>query len=516
MNDSKPRILIVDDVRLNLKILNDILCNDYLIKVATHGEQALERAASDPKPDMILLDIQMPGMGGYEVCSRLKSNPVTRDIPVIFITNLTDEEEEGQGLALGAVDYIFKPLRPSIIQARVRTHMGLRQVQSSLSERNVELERLLTLRDTIEQLSRHDLKGPLNSILGAAEVLLEDDDLRPEQQNLLTMLERSGYSMLEMINRSLDMLKMEQGTYVLESKPVDLLKLMHRITEETRYKWIQVSLQGDSVVHGSTLMVRGEELLCYSMLSNLIKNAVEASPRGETVTIDLEVSGQAIVRINNRGMVPEEIRCRFFEKYITQGKRFGTGLGTYSARLITQTLGGSIQMETSQEKGTTITVALPLFDGDSVLTPPAVHNEITVAVEPQSAVTTAASHGMSVLLIDPGEITRGAVQACLLDTPHALAVVLPGHQALPRFKEGGFQLVLAAMGPAHADGWNIITEMRDWEYKLNRPPIPILALLEANSKQGIERSRLAGCNLHLAMPLQKKRLLDVLSLFGVL
>jgi len=128
----KPRILIVDDERFNLNTLHALLKDDYKVMVATSGEQAL-KAAVTGRPDVILLDITMPGMDGYEVCRRLKDDPLTANLPVIFITGLTDADDETRGLELGAADYITKPFNLSVVRARVRTQMRLKQ-QSDLLE----------------------------------------------------------------------------------------------------------------------------------------------------------------------------------------------------------------------------------------------------------------------------------------------------------------------------------------------------------------------------------------------
>ncbi|MGF1755824.1 response regulator, partial [Vibrio makurazakiensis] len=122
---AKPIILVVDDIPDNIHTLSGILNDNFKIKAATSGEKALKIAATSPKPHLILLDIMMPEMDGYEVCQRLKSNPVTADIPVIFVTAKTDVVDEQKGFALGAVDYITKPVSPPIVKARVATHISL-------------------------------------------------------------------------------------------------------------------------------------------------------------------------------------------------------------------------------------------------------------------------------------------------------------------------------------------------------------------------------------------------------
>jgi putative two-component system response regulator len=136
----KPVILAVDDTPENLRLIGGLLKADYRVRVATQGSQALELAAQAPQPALILLDIMMPAMDGYEVCARLKSHPATADIPVIFLTALSERENEKRGFDLGAVDYLAKPLDPLKLAARVRTHVELKQARDRLRDQNTYLE----------------------------------------------------------------------------------------------------------------------------------------------------------------------------------------------------------------------------------------------------------------------------------------------------------------------------------------------------------------------------------------
>ncbi len=147
----KPTILIVDDTPANLALLSDVLKADHRVKVAVDGDKALRIANSDPPPDLILLDIMMPGMDGYEVCRRLKAAAATRDIPVIFVTAMGEEEDETMGLELGGVDYVTKPISPAIVRARIKTHLAV-------SRHAHDMQRLIdTLESqagTLEELNR--------------------------------------------------------------------------------------------------------------------------------------------------------------------------------------------------------------------------------------------------------------------------------------------------------------------------------------------------------------------------
>ena len=136
----KTSILVVDDTPENLRLVSALLMDDYKVRVATNGPQALELAAQAPQPALILLDIMMPEMDGYEVCARLKQNPATADIPVIFLTARTESEDERRGFELGAVDYVGKPINPLILVARVHTHVALKRSRDQLAQQNAWLE----------------------------------------------------------------------------------------------------------------------------------------------------------------------------------------------------------------------------------------------------------------------------------------------------------------------------------------------------------------------------------------
>ena len=143
---SKPTVLVVDDAADNLEVISGLLKGLYKIKVAANGEKGLLIARSDSPPDLILLDIMMPELSGYEVCTRLKSDPATRNIPVIFLSALSSAEDERKGLELGAEDYVTKPISPATLLARVKTHLRIKAAVDFLRDKNAWLERELVRR----------------------------------------------------------------------------------------------------------------------------------------------------------------------------------------------------------------------------------------------------------------------------------------------------------------------------------------------------------------------------------
>jgi len=181
-------ILVVDDTPLNIGVISGALKDSYKTKVATNGEKALALASAEEKPDLILLDIMMPGMDGYEVCSRLKADPATSEIPVIFLTGQTSAEDETRGFEVGAVDYVHKPFSPAVVKARVRSHILLREARAQLASQllalNTELEmarqiQLSILPHSIPKLAGLDIAAhylPMTSVAGDFYDFIQIDD----------------------------------------------------------------------------------------------------------------------------------------------------------------------------------------------------------------------------------------------------------------------------------------------------------------------------------------------------
>ncbi|HVN77426.1 MAG TPA: SpoIIE family protein phosphatase [Terriglobia bacterium] len=161
--DEKKTILIVDDAPANIRIVNEILHPKYKVRIATHGAKALELVAVTPHPDLILLDVVMPGMDGYEVCTRLKADPATRDIPVIFLTGQTETTDETRGFEVGAVDYIHKPFSPAVVAARVQTHLALRETREQLAR---QLQAIRNELETARQIQLSILPREIPKVAG--------------------------------------------------------------------------------------------------------------------------------------------------------------------------------------------------------------------------------------------------------------------------------------------------------------------------------------------------------------
>lgn len=360
----KSKILIAGDSKENISVLLKFLKEDYHVSYVKSDVEVLEFTTSH-SVDLILLSTVIPDMGGYEICKRLKEDHNTCNISIIFLASKNAAQEEVMGLNLGAVDYIFKPFNISTLKARIKNHLALKKTLKQLSEKNERLRKAAILKEDIDKITQHDLKAPLNGVIGLSELGYDYPGLPSDVREYFELILDSGYKMLDLINRSMDMIKMERGTYTVEFTSVDLLKIIQKLVKElniriSAYKIkINILLDEKPITRNSVFYVKGEELLCYSMLGNIITNAVEASQAEECITILLShEKDRMTVQVHNETLIPEEIRSTFFEKYVTKGKSQGTGLGAYSAKLIAETLEGDISMSSKKGVGTFIFIHL--------------------------------------------------------------------------------------------------------------------------------------------------------------
>ena len=362
----RPTILIVDDTADNLTLLSQLLKDEYRVRLAHNGAKALSICTSDNPPDLVLLDIMMPEMDGFEVAKRMREHPTSESIPVIFVTAMTTDDARMKGLDLGAVDFITKPIDPQALTYRVRNFMRYVQMRNNLQADYDAMVEMAQLKEDVAHIIRHDIQGPLAGVLGLLQAMIDDPSVGRKQLEQIKLVEETALQALNMINLSAELFKIETGRYELKPQPVKVGDILRRIAEinKTTYSGKHLSItfdctapKGEDIPQSS-----GDAMLCYSLFQNLLKNACEAAPDNSNVAITLYDESPLRIVISNKGAVPVEIRTRFFDKYATSGKQGGTGLGTYSAKLLTEAQHGHIELAVADDSNTTtLTVALPRF-----------------------------------------------------------------------------------------------------------------------------------------------------------
>ncbi|MDY6994921.1 MAG: response regulator, partial [Pseudomonadota bacterium] len=225
----KGTLLIVDDIPDNVKVLLKFLIDEgFKVLVAREGEQGIQ-IAERAQPDLILLDIMMPGMDGFEVCQYLKSNPKTLKIPIIFMTALTDTVDKVKGFELGADDYITKPFQQEEVLARITTHLNLRKTQWQLQEQTQELEKRNMELDAFAHTVAHDLKNPVSGVMGIAEWMIEcftSDPQLKEWEDQLQLLLQASHQMLNIIDALLLLAGVSRQAQNIEIHTLDMGEIL--------------------------------------------------------------------------------------------------------------------------------------------------------------------------------------------------------------------------------------------------------------------------------------------------
>lgn len=361
----KATILVVDDTPDNLTLLAGLFRESYRVKLAHTGEKAIGICQSDTPPDLVLLDIMMPGMDGFEVARALRAHPSSEHIPIIFVTALNDEESRLKGMELGAVDFVTKPIQPDLLKIRVNNFIRYVDLHRGLQSDYDKMMEVSRLKEEVEHITRHDIKGPLAGALGLAQGLFYDNTLNKTQLEQVRMIEESVMTALNLINLSAEIYKIEIGQFVLKAETVQVAKLLHRLIEESKRVFItknlSIRLEKPRAYSFDELLVKGDSTLCYSAFQNLLKNACEAAPDDSDIVVTVELGEKLSICIENSGVVPASVRGRFFDKFATEGKQGGTGLGTYSAKLLIEAQDGSIQMQTDDTTNLTrVVITLPI------------------------------------------------------------------------------------------------------------------------------------------------------------
>lgn len=368
LNPSDFTLLIVDDTPGNIDVLRKTLEPEgYRVSVAPNGEIAL-KIVSRSLPDLILLDIMMPGIDGFETCRRLKADPASREVPVIFITARNETEDVVKGFLLGGVDYIIKPFRHEEVCARVRTHLRLRHLMKELETRNRELVDLNDLKNKFLGMASHDLRNPLASIRGFSEILLDDGDDLPQEtrEEFLKIIYSVSDNMSNMVNDLLDISVIESGKLELQLQPGSLKKL----TEERIRIHETIAEKKKIAFHTSFADVPDfpfDPNRISQVLDNLIGNAVKFSPFDKKIFISLEREGEMAkvsVRDEGPGILPEDQKKLFqhFQKLSARptGGETSSGLGLAIVKKMVEAHHGVVGVHSQAGSGATFSFKIPL------------------------------------------------------------------------------------------------------------------------------------------------------------
>jgi signal transduction histidine kinase len=371
-----PGILIVDDVPANLELLAEMLRGQgYEPRPVPGGRLALQAARAEP-PDLILLDINMPEMNGFEVCAHLKADAALKDIPVIFITAFAETEDKVKAFALGGVDYITKPFQAAEVAARVRTHLEIHRQRRELERNYVRLSEFEKLKETLVHMIIHDLRNPLAVIRGSMGVVMqrEAQSLTKDSQKFMNAALAVTAKLAEMISSILDVGKMESGAMKLRRVPCDVVAIARSVLASVeplrgrRELTVEASAASVAVTADADILLR--------VLQNLVDNALKFTPPAGWIRLAITPQdGRVRVAVQDNGPgIPEEYQRTIFDKFgqvatFEHQVKYATGLGLTFCKMAVEAHGGRIGVESREGAGSTFWFELPLLDA------PAEHGE---------------------------------------------------------------------------------------------------------------------------------------------
>jgi signal transduction histidine kinase len=375
--DGAASIMVVDDDQRNVRLMESILrSNGYLVTKAFNGEEAKGIIETNP-PDLVLLDVMMPKMSGFELCRLLRDRYETRLLPVIMITALNSLEDKVRALETGADDFLSKPINKTELLAKVRSILRVKSLQDEVERQRIALEntnrQLLTMqqfKESMTQMVVHDLKNPLAGILGNIQLMqLQKEELTPERQNeLIARTLESGRQMTRLILNILDVGRMEEQKMPLQLEMVSLREIVVENLDDARSLCARDGIGIDNRIGMELPRVEADSGVLTRIVANLLNNAIKHTPEGGLVTLAAESDGSELeFSISDTGEgIPAELQPHVFEKFVggqgddVRRALHDTGLGLTFCRLAVQHHRGRIWLHSEPGRGTSVYVALPL------------------------------------------------------------------------------------------------------------------------------------------------------------
>lgn len=362
---TKGTLLIVDDTPANVSVLFDFLNeNGFKVLVAQDGKRAIQKAQY-AKPDLILLDIMMPGMDGFETCQRLKSDEKTHEIPIIFMTALADTVDKVKGFQLGAADYITKPIQHEEVLARIKSQLHFTHLKNQLEARSLELEKRNMELDAFAHTVAHDLKNPLNAIIGYTEMLVGEcvPDTLPDEEMIDTLhkVEQAGHKMVSIIDALLLLAGVSKHTNLV-TQPLDMADIIEQVLQRLSYMinehLVKIKLPENWPV------AQGYAPWVEEIWSNYISNAIKYGGKPPYLELGANIEEKNKIRFwvrDNGPGLTEIAKKQLFTPFtrLHTGNVEGHGLGLSIVQQVVEKLGGQVGVETMEGQGCLFYFTLP-------------------------------------------------------------------------------------------------------------------------------------------------------------
>jgi|GEM_PF-1005422 len=516
--NGKELILVVDDQPANLKVISGVLNNQYALSVANSGERAL-KILETLQPGLILLDIMMPGMDGFQVCRILKQNEKTRDIPVIFLSAKTETDDIIKGFEIGAVDYIFKPFNPREIKVRIQNHLNLSNAKRKIAEQNAELEKFksdlektngelqksVAEKDKFFSIIAHDLKTPFNGLLGLLQILTEENHKISEisKNEMIETLYQSTKNVYSLIENLLEWSQTQRKIVSFNPKPIHVHEIVTLVKNLLNAKLNLKNIILENNINTS-LVIDADEMMLSTIFRNLISNALKYTRRNGIIKVYAQKTDNGYftfyVQDNGVGMT-EETKNKLFglENHIsvpgTENEK-GTGLGLLLCKEFVEMHKGKIEVSSEKEIGSTFSFSLPYLSG--------VKEMQTINDTPYQL-----KKKLKVLIVEDEVISEEFLTIISFDISSEILKAEDGAEAVRICRENpGIDLIMMDIKMPMMDGYEATTKIREF----NKDVI-IIAQTAYVLENDREKALSVGCNDYISKPIHKNQFLKIIHKF---
>jgi CheY-like chemotaxis protein/HPt (histidine-containing phosphotransfer) domain-containing protein len=542
-------VLVVDDITENLQVLISILKkHQYKINFANSGKQAINRV-KNVKPDLILLDLMMPGMDGFQVCEYLKSDEKYRDIPIIFLTASHEEHHILRAFEIGAVDYVTKPFKSQELLARVKNHLELKYAKDKLKNSQNYLKKALTelviARDKALEAERvksqmlantsHEIRTLMSGVLGMTELLL-NTYLNEEQNDFVSTLKNSGESLLNLINDILDFSKLESGALKLKKTSFNLHKMMEDLqslfSHRANQKNINFSYHITSDIPQDIVLI-GDEFRLRQILSNLISNAVKFTDQGK---IEIKIkkveadendnspsSVNLLFEVKDTGIgISEKNQAQLFKSFsqISHNNEHyydGTGLGLAICQQLVQLMGANILVESEEEKGSNFFFTVNFDIGDQSFSRDVLDVKYNTNYINNDNITPNSNYPMAlkILLVEDTPVNKKVIMNQLKILNYEADWVENGQDAINTLVDNEYDLILMDCQMPILNGYEATKQIRQRETETKGKHHIIIGLtasaMEGNRQQCFD----AGMDDYITKPASTDELNQLLKKWAV-